>query len=269
MKKIEKGIFQRTDLLFGAEKMDLMAQKRVIIFGIGGVGSWCAESLVRTGIHHITIVDSDRICVTNINRQLHATLQTVGEVKVDALKKRLLEINPHAEINAIQKIYSEETHDFFNLESYDFIVDAIDSLASKVNLIRTATKTDAVFISSMGAALKIDPTRIKIAEFWKVNGCPLAAAIRRRIKKGGDLPAKKFMCVYSDELLENKGKNASCGSEKCLCPKSETGPGDADLVNHEWCSLKATINGTVAHITAIFGFTIAGLIIQSIYNEQA
>jgi tRNA A37 threonylcarbamoyladenosine dehydratase len=267
MKNIEKGIFQRSELLLGKDIMDCIASKKVIIFGIGGVGSWCAESLIRTGIRHLTIVDSDRICVTNVNRQLHATIKTVGEVKVDALKTRLLEINPHAEITAIQKIYNEETHDFFQLDAYDFIVDAIDSLGSKTHLIRMATQTNAVFFSSMGAALKIDPTRVKVAEFWKVHGCPLAAAIRRRIKKG-DLPSKKFMCVYSDELLENKGQNASCGSEKCLCPKGESGPGEAELVNHEWCSLKAKINGTVSHITAIFGFTVAGLIIQSIYDEN-
>jgi tRNA A37 threonylcarbamoyladenosine dehydratase len=267
MKRIEKGIFQRSELLFGSDTMNLMAQKKVIIFGIGGVGSWCAESLVRTGIRQITLVDSDRICVTNINRQLHATTETVGEVKVEALKKRLLEINPNAEINAIQKIYNADTHDSFQLESYDFIVDAIDSLASKIHLIRRATRTNAVFISSMGAALKVDPTRIKVTEFWKVNGCPLGFIIRKRIRKG-DLPAKKFMCVYSDELLDNKGENASCGSEKCLCPKGVSGPGDVELVNHEWCSQKAVVNGTVAHITAIFGFTIAGLIIQAINNEK-
>lgn len=267
MKNIEKGIFQRSELLLGTEKMQLMASKRVIIFGIGGVGSWCAESLVRTGIRNITLVDSDRICVTNVNRQLHATMKTVGEVKVEALKNRLLEINPNAQIQAIQKIYNAENHDFFEIDKYDFIVDAIDSLGSKVHLIRMATRTNAVFFSSMGAALKIDPTRIKVAEFWKVNGCPLGSGIRKRIKKG-DLPAKKFMCVYSDEVLENLGNGSSCGSEKCLCPKGETGPGEADLVNHEWCSLKAAINGTVSHITAIFGLTIAGLIIQSIYAEN-
>src|SRR5450759_5382714 len=124
----EKGIFQRTELLFGKEKMDEIARKKVIIFGIGGVGSWCAESLVRTGIRHLTLVDSDMICITNINRQLHATTQTVGEVKTEALKKRLLEINPSAKIHTLQKIYEPENSDSFNLDSYDYIIDAIDSL---------------------------------------------------------------------------------------------------------------------------------------------
>ena len=264
---VEKGIFQRTELLFGKEKMNQLAEKKVIIFGIGGVGSWCAESLVRTGIRHITIVDSDRVCITNINRQLHATTKTVGEVKTEALKKRLLEINPLAEINAIQKIYNQHNHDFFQLDQFDYIVDAIDSIVNKIHLIRMATRTNAVFFSSMGASLKLDPTKINVSEFWDVKGCPLAARIRKVIKKG-DLPAKKFKCIYSEELLENKGAGASCGTEKCLCPKNSNGEGDPELAEHEWCSQKAVINGTVAHITAIYGFTLAGLVIQDIYNRE-
>lgn len=263
----KKGIFQRTELLLGKEKLDQVSEKKVIIFGIGGVGSWCAESLVRTGICKLTIVDSDRICITNINRQLHATTKTVGAVKVEALKERLLDINPRAEITAIQKIYNADTHDFFNLDSYDYIVDAIDSLASKIHLIRMATRTNAVFFSSMGASLKVDPTRIQVGEFWKVNGCPLGSILRKKIRQG-DLPAKEFLCVFSNEVLENKGEGSSCGTGQCLCPKNMNAPGDPDLANHEWCSKKAKINGTTAHITAIFGFTLAGLVIKSIYNEN-
>ena len=247
--------------------MDEIAGKKVIIFGIGGVGSWCAESLVRSGIRHLTIVDSDRICITNVNRQLHATMLTVGEVKTDALKKRLLEINPEAEITAIQKIYNIASHEQFDLDSYDYIIDAIDSLGSKVHLIRMATRTNAVLFSSMGASLKLDPTKIRVAEFWKVQGCPLGSKIRKYIRKG-ELPAKPFMCIYSEELLENRGSGSSCGTAQCLCPKNRSGEGDPGLDNHEWCSQKAVINGTVAHITAIYGFTLAGLVIQHIYNQN-
>lgn len=264
---IEKGIFQRSELLIGKTKMIKVREKRVIIFGIGGVGSWCAESLIRSGIQHLTIVDSDRVCVTNINRQIIATTKTVGKVKTEVLKERLLEINPKANINAVQRIYSHETHDSFGLDDYDFIIDAIDSLSNKIHLIHKATQTKAVFFSSMGAALKMDPTRIKVAEFWKVEGCPLGAALRSRIRKSKTLVSKKFLCVYSDELLQNAGENESCGTEKCMCPKALNGPGDPELVNHEWCSLKAQVNGTTSHIPAIFGLTIAGLITQSIYNE--
>ena len=234
----------------------------MIIFGVGGVGSWCAESLVRSGISHLTVVDSDRVCITNINRQLMATVKTVGQVKVEALKERLLTINPMAEIDARQQIFSEETADSFCLDSYDYIIDAIDSLKDKRLLIEMACNTKAVFFSSMGAALKMDPTRIKVTEFWKVEGCPLARALRQRFKRLKRKPARKFLCVYSDELLENKGHNASCGTEKCMCPKAKNGPGDAALLNHEWCSSKAQINGSLMHITAIFGMTIAGLVVK-------
>ncbi len=259
-----RGIFRREELLLGADMMEVIASKRVIIFGVGGVGSWCAESLVRSGIERLTIVDSDRVCMTNVNRQLMATTKTVGKVKVDVLKERLLDINPAANITAIQDIYSAETAESFHLSSYDYIIDAIDSLKDKADLILRATKTDAKFFASMGAALKMDPTKISVAEFWKVKGCPLAAALRRKFKHNKTFPSKKFPCVYSEELLRNRGENKSCGTSQCLCPKAQEGPGRADLLNHEWCTSKAQINGTIAHTTAIFGFTLAGLLIQDI-----
>ena len=259
-----RGIFRREELLLGADMMEVIASKRVIIFGVGGVGSWCAESLVRSGIEQLTIVDSDRVCMTNVNRQLMATTKTVGKVKVDVLKERLLDINPAANITAIQDIYSAETAESFHLSSYDYIIDAIDSLKDKADLILRATKTDAKLFASMGAALKMDPTKISVAEFWKVKGCPLAAALRRKFKHNKSFPSKKFPCVYSEELLRNRGENKSCGTSQCLCPKAAEGPGRADLLNHEWCTSKAQINGTIAHTTAIFGFTLAGLLIQDI-----
>ena len=261
---IEQAIFRRAELLLGDEAMKRIAEKRVIIFGVGGVGSWCAESLVRSGFRHLTIVDSDRVCITNVNRQLMATMKTVGQVKVDALKERLLSINPKAEITALQKIFTEETAAEFDLGSYDYIIDAIDSLKDKAALILLATNTHpkAKFFSSMGAALKMDPTRIRVTEFWKVQGDPLARALRNRFKKEKTFPKHKFQCVYSDELLKNLGHNATCGTEQCMCPKAKNGPGDPKLLNHEWCSSKAQINGTVSHITAIFGFMLAGLVMQ-------
>ena len=259
---IEQAIFRRTELLLGDELMERLSSKSVIIFGVGGVGSWCAESLIRSGIRHLTIVDSDRVCITNINRQLMATTKTVGHVKVDALKERLLSINPSAEITALQQIFTAETAESFNLASYDYVIDAIDSLKDKLLLIQMACETKVKFFSSMGAALKIDPTRIQVAEFWKVQGDPLARALRKRFKQTNQFPKRKFLCVFSDELLQNKGHNATCGTEQCMCPKAKNGPGDPKLLNHEWCSSKAQINGTMAHITAMFGFMLAGLVIK-------
>ena len=243
MKTIQDAIFRRAELLLGDEAMKRIAQKRVIIFGVGGVGSWCAESLVRSGIRQLTIVDSDRVCITNINRQLMATSKTVGQVKVEALKERLLSINPSGEITALQQIFTAETADSFDIGSYDYIIDAIDSLKDKALLILMATQTEAKLFSSMGAALKLDPTRIKTAEFWKVQGDPLARALRKRFKRDGQYPKRKFQCVYSDELLENKGIPPTDGEIPSMFNKPQ-------------------INGTLAHITAIFGFMLAGLVIQ-------
>lgn len=264
---IEDAVLNRSRLLLGDDIMELLSSKKVIIFGVGGVGSWCAESLVRTGITHLTIVDSDRVCITNINRQLMATLNTVGQVKVEALKERLLSINPKAEINAIQEIYNAETQDLFNLEEYDVIIDCIDSLKDKALLIENATRTKSLFYSSMGAALKLDPLKVEVAEFWKVRGCPLARALRQKFKRQKRFPARKFLCVFSEEVLENKGSNSSCGTDRCMCPKTEHAPGDDKLANHEWCSSKAQINGSLMHITAIFGLTIAGLALQEIIKK--
>ena len=266
---IENAVLNRARLLIGDEGMDRLNKIRVIIFGVGGVGSWCAESLVRSGVTHLTIVDSDRVCITNINRQLMATLATVGEVKVDALKEHLLLINPKAQIDARQQIFDETTAESFDLESYDYIVDCIDSLKDKALLIQLATRTKARFLSSMGAALKMDPTRIKVAEFWNVKGCPLARALRNKFKRQKRFPSKKFKCVFSDELLGNKGKESSCGTDRCMCPKTETGPGDSSLINHEWCSSKAQINGSLMHITSIFGITLGGLVIEDAISRES
>ena len=269
---IEKGIFNRTSLLLGNDVMDCIYQKRVIIFGLGGVGSWCAESLIRSGIQELVLVDSDRVCITNVNRQLMATPKTVGQVKVEVLKKRLLEINPHAKIIALQDIYEAANTEKFELDTFDYIIDAIDSLENKMQLLYHASKTKATVFSSMGAALKMDPTRIKVAEFWKVSGCPLGRALRDKFKRKKLFPKKKIMCVYSDELLKNRGKSTSCGTDACMCPKvrherSEAELQNENLVDHEWCSTKAQINGTMAHATAIFGFMIAGLVMQDIYQK--
>lgn len=263
---IEKGIFQRTELLLGKIYMEKAAAKRVILFGIGGVGSWCAETLIRSGIGHLTIVDSDRVSVSNINRQLMATTKTIGKVKTDVLRERLLEINPAADILALQKIYSQETSDSFCLDTYDFIIDAIDSLSNKVHLLQAATKTNATLFSSMGAALKTDPSRIRTTEFWKVQGCPLGAALRSRIKKAGGV-SKKFMCVYSEELLKNKGEDDYYEFDETSFAENGIVAGDPELANHDWNKLKAKINGTISYMPAMFGMTLAGLVVQAIEKE--
>ena len=280
---MDNSLFNRTELLLGKEAMQRISSKRVIIFGVGGVGSWCAECLVREGIEHLTLVDSDVVCVTNCNRQLMATTKTIGEPKVEALRKRLLEINPEAEIVALQKNYSEETSSDFNIDTYDYVIDAIDSLKDKISLIiktlsnsplkgenqMSATvplapeatveegKANSLTLregwggslfSSMGAALRIDPTKVRVSEFWKIKGDPLAAAMRSAMRRNKIFPARKFLCVHSEEQpLPNLGKALQDGSQTFN---------------------KVQTNGSLAHITAIFGMTLAGLVIQDIFKTQ-
>ena len=239
-------IFNRARLLLGDEGMERIAAKRILLFGVGGVGSWCAESLVRSGVRHLTIVDADTVNITNVNRQLMATTRTVGKVKVEALKERLLEINPQADITPVQKLFTAENAADFQLGSFDYIIDCIDSLKDKTALIELASHSPAALFSSMGAALKIDPTRIRVAEFWDVHGDPLARAIRKKFRKEGRKTGKPILCVYSDELLENKGEAQEPANE---------------IVR------KACVNGSLAHITAIFGHTLAGLVLMDILKN--
>jgi len=229
---------QRALLLLGDGVMERVAQQRIIVFGCGGVGSWCIEALVRSGFRHITLVDFDRVSPSNINRQLMATQSTVGQVKVEAMRRHLLDINPEADIVIRNETYCADTADSFPLDDYDYVIDAIDSLPDKQLLIERATRSRAQFFSSMGAALKMDPTRVQVAEFWKVKGCPLARALRQRFKKQQRFPARKFRCVFSDELLKNQGEGERA-------------------------------NGSLVHITAIFGFTLAGLVITDIKKNAA
>lgn len=237
-------IFNRVRLLAGNEGFEALAAKRVIVFGVGGVGSWCAESLVRTGIGHITLVDADTVAASNINRQLMATTTTVGRPKAEVLAERLTDINPEVEIKVIVGRYTAANAADFNLGDYDYIVDAIDSLADKASLILEATSLPRPtrLFSSMGAALRLDPTRIEVAEFWKVKGDPLAAALRRRFRRSGVMPRRKFMCVYSEELLKNRA--------------------DINDASGAMTYGKVAVNGAVCHITAIFGLTLAGLIVR-------
>lgn len=235
------SMFNRSSLLLGEEAMNRLKSDRVIIFGVGGVGSWCAEALVRTGLTHLTIVDFDRVSVSNINRQLMATVSSLGSLKVEALKQRLLDINPEAEIEARSELFDESTADSFALETFDYIIDCIDSLKDKALLIERSTSSGRRFYSSMGAALKLDSSKIKVAEFWKVKGCPLARALRQRFKRTHHFPARKFQCVYSEELIENK----------------------VDVESEE----VGRVNGSLMHITAIFGLTLAGLVIKDMVKK--
>ncbi len=201
---------QRAQLLYGTEKIERLARTRALLFGVGGVGSWCAEALVRSGLGALTMVDADVVDVTNINRQCPATSLTVGLPKAQVMAERLKTIRPECEVNAIQAFYTAENQQEFHLEDYDVVIDAIDSVASKAALILQATSIPSVaFYSSMGAARRIDPTMVRHTEFWKVKGCPLARALRDKFKREETFPRRKFQCVYSEEPLSGSPKGTS------------------------------------------------------------
>lgn len=243
---VQPGIFNRSELLLGAEGMQALDKARVILFGVGGVGSWCAEGLIRAGLTHLTIVDSDKVCTTNINRQLMATQHTIGQPKVLAMKERLLSINPEAEVLAINSMYTEETADSFHLDEYDYVIDCIDSLRDKCNLIiKVTSMLRPTLLCSMGAALRIDPTKVRITEFRKVQGDALARAVRNRFKKVKITPRRKFLCVYSEEpAMENKITESA--------------------VEEQLGFNKVQTNGSLCYITTIFGMMLAGQVIKSI-----
>lgn len=249
-------MFHRTELLLGKPVMARLRDAKVILFGVGGVGSWCAEALVRSGIRHLTLVDPDVVCATNINRQLQATARNVGLPKAEELRRRLLEIHPDAGITVVKAMYDEKSCGDFALADYDYVLDAIDTLKNKVLLLRRSLEAGVTVFSSMGAGAKLDPTQIRTAKLGKTKHCPLARLVRKRLRQGG--VKGEFLCVYSEELpVENRGRTF-CGGAACACPDK----GEENL-----CAAKARINGTLVHITAPFGFALAGLVIQDVVRR--
>ena len=231
---IMDDFFSRSEALLGAEAMKALRTKRVIIFGVGGVGSYAAEALIRTGLTHLTIVDGDTVQPSNINRQLPATRATLGMPKVEALKERLLSINPDAEIEAVAEFYHDDDE---NLKSkilhHQYLIDAIDSVDDKVHLILYASRVRGMKVfSSMGAALRFDPTKVTTGELMTIQGDALAKAVRARMKKIGQHPNKKIRCVYSTEQ-----------AQRC-----ET-------------------RGSLMQVTATFGLTLASLVIRDLTSQ--
>jgi tRNA A37 threonylcarbamoyladenosine dehydratase len=251
-------IFQRLQLLTGTPALDRLRSSRVIVFGIGGVGSWAAEALVRSGICDITLVDNDVVCITNVNRQLQATTRNVGRAKVDELKERLLLLNPRCRVDAVQKVYEPATAASFDLDAYDYVLDCIDSISCKVDLILRTAASRAELFSSMGAAAKLDPTQITVASIWETSGCPLARLMRRHLRAAGF--AGDFQTVFSPEVLPPvEHTSVACGTHQCFCPAYVPEDGGE---HKDWCSIKNVINGSAVHITATFGMFLAGLVVQ-------
>ena len=253
-------LFHRTAMLVGKPAMERLATIRVAVFGVGGVGGWTAEALVRSGVEHLMIVDSDVICATNVNRQIQATALNAGRSKVDELKRRLLEINPQANIDARQAVYNEHTCGQFELPGFDYVIDAIDSLVNKVLLIRQCLEAGVTVYASMGAGAKLDPTGIRVARLSETRMCPLARMVRKRLTRQG--VTRDFLCVYSEEPPRLPAMATACGTGNCACSHTDRKPSDGNTEMPDWCARKKRVNGTAVHVTAIFGFMLAGLVVQ-------
>ena len=256
-------LFHRTEMLLGKPSMMVLATTRVAVFGVGGVGSWAAEALVRSGVDHLLLVDSDVICATNANRQAQATALNVGLPKTEELKRRLLEINPRAHIEARQAPYNAETRPTFDLAAFDYVLDCIDSLSNKVLLLEHAQEAGVTIFSAMGAAAKLDPTRTRVAPLSESSVCALARQVRKRLGRRGT--PREFLCVYSDELPRDPLEPTACGTGACACRPA---PGEATTGSPDWCRQKKRINGTAVHVTAVFGFTLAGLVVQDVAGRS-
>lgn len=248
--------FSRTELLIGAEALQKLAQAKVAVFGIGGVGTFAVEALARAGVGKFVLVDDDCICLTNINRQLHATRKTIGRPKVEVMKERILEINPQAEVTAIQKFYLPDNAVEMISDDYDYILDAIDTVTAKIDLVVRANEQHIPIISCMGAGNKLDPTRLEVADIYKTSVCPLAKVMRQTLRKR-NIAALKV--VYSKEEprkpIETEDSSCSVG---CICPQGTT----------RKCTTRNQIPGSVSFVPSAAGLIMAGEIIKDIAFDR-
>ena len=244
--------FSRTELLFGKEAMDKLQNSRVAVFGIGGVGGYVCEALVRSGVYHFDLIDDDQVCLTNLNRQIIATRKTVGQYKVDVMRERILEINPDADVSVHKCFFLPENADEFPFEEYDYVVDAVDTVTAKIELVMKAQEKGVPIISSMGAGNKLDPSAFKVADIYKTRVDPLARVMRREMKKRG---VKKLKVVYSEEDPKRPIEDmaVSCRNN-CICP-----PG----AQHK-CTERRDIPGSTAFVPSVAGLIIAGEVIKDL-----
>ena len=208
--------FSRTELLFGKEAMDKLAGSKVAVFGIGGVGGYVCEALVRSGVGAFDLIDDDKVCLTNLNRQIIATRSTVGKYKTDVMRDRMLDINPNVEVEVHKCFFLPENADDFPWDSYDYVVDAVDTVTAKIALVMKCKEKNIPIISSMGAGNKLDGSQFKVADIYKTKVCPLAKVMRRELKKRG---VKKLKVVYSEEIPTRPIEDMaiSCRNN-CICP---------------------------------------------------
>ena len=247
--------FSRTELLLGKEAMNKLENSRVAVFGIGGVGGYVCEALARSGVYSFDLIDDDKVCLTNLNRQIIATRKTVGQYKAEVMRDRILEINPKADVRIHKCFYLPENATDFNFNEYDYVVDAVDTVTAKIELIMRAKESGTPIISSMGAGNKLDASAFRVADIYKTKVCPLAKVMRRELKKRG---VKKLKVVYSEEqpIRPIEDMAISCRSH-CICP-----PG----AKHK-CTERRDIPGSVAFVPSVVGLIIAGEVIKDLTAE--
>lgn len=247
--------FSRTQLLLGDEAMNKLAASRVAVFGVGGVGGYVCEALIRSGVGAIDLVDDDKVCLTNLNRQIIATRKTIGQYKTQVMKERILDINPDAKVEVHNCFFLPETADDFEFEKYDYVVDAVDTVTAKIALVMKCKEKNVPIISSMGAGNKLDASAFRVADIYKTKVCPLAKVMRRELKKRG---VKKLKVVYSEEMpikpLEDM--SSSCKTN-CICP-----PG----AQHK-CTQRRAIPGSVAFVPSVAGLIIAGEVVKDLIKD--
>ncbi len=244
--------FSRTQLLLGAEAMERLYHARVAVFGIGGVGGYTAEALVRGGVGTLDLVDDDRVCLTNLNRQIFATRKTVGDYKVDAARARLLEINPDLTVNTHPCFYTPETAAQFDFSQFDYVVDAIDTVTGKLALAEQAQASHTPIISSMGAGNKLDPTAFEVADIYETSVCPLARVMRRELRRRG---VRALKVVYSKEPARTPEEDLSISCrQNCVCP-----PGA-----ERKCTDRRQIPGSTSFVPPVVGLIIAGEVIKDL-----
>lgn len=244
--------FSRTELLLGKEAMEKLAGSRVAVFGVGGVGGYVCEALVRSGVGAFDLIDDDKVCLTNLNRQIIATRKTVGKYKVDVMKERILDINPDTDVRIHKCFFLPENSGDFPFEEYDYVVDAVDTVTAKIELIMKAKELGVPVISSMGAGNKLDASRFQVADIYKTKVCPLAKVMRRELKKRG---VKDLKVVYSEEepIKPQEDMAISCRTN-CICP-----PG----AEHK-CTERRAIPGSVAFVPSVAGLIIAGEVVKDL-----
>ena len=247
--------FSRTQLLLGESAMQELANKRVAVFGIGGVGGYACEALVRSGIGAFDLIDDDKVCLTNLNRQIIATRKTVGKYKTEVMKERMLEINPNVDVRIHNCFFLPENADEFPFDEYDYIIDAVDTVTAKISIIMKANELGIPVISSMGAGNKLDPTAFRVADIYKTRVCPLAKVMRRELKKRG---IKKLKVVYSQEkpIRPIEDMSISCRSH-CICPPDAA---------HK-CTERRDIPGSTAFVPSVVGLIIAGEVIKDLAHN--